>query len=201
MTSLSTNFNVSPYFDDYNEDKDFYRILFRPSVAVQARELTQLQTILQNQIRRFGEHVFKDGSIVDGCGIIYRNKVSYISLADFFNTNTNMFVSDLNSSYVITNSQDSNVAVRASILIAKDGFESEYPNTNRLYLDYYYSGQNTSGGEQSEFLPGDTLYIYSSNQNRTNTLDSNNFVDSIETLATNGSFTSNGVSFCIQVTD
>ena len=201
MTTLSTNFNVSPYFDDYNEDKDFYRILFRPSVAVQARELTQLQTILQNQIQRFGEHVFKDGSIVDGCGIIYRNKVSYISLANFFNTNTNMFVSDLNSSYVITNSQDSNVAVRASILIAKDGFESEYPNTNRLYLDYYYSGQNTSGGEQSEFLPGDTLYIYSSNQNRTNTLDSNNFVDSIETLATNGSFTSNGVSFCIQVTD
>ena len=62
MTTLSTNFDVSPYFDDYNEDKDFYRILFRPSVAVQARELTQLQTILQNQIQRFGEHVFKDGS-------------------------------------------------------------------------------------------------------------------------------------------
>ena len=44
MTTLSTNFNVSPYFDDYDEDKDFYRILFRPSVAVQARELTSQQT-------------------------------------------------------------------------------------------------------------------------------------------------------------
>ena len=63
---LETNFNVSPYFDDYNENKNFYRILFRPSVAVQARELNQMQTILQKQIERFGQHVFKEGSIVLG---------------------------------------------------------------------------------------------------------------------------------------
>ena len=42
MASLDTNFNVSPYFDDYDTEKNFYRLLFRPSTAVQARELTQI---------------------------------------------------------------------------------------------------------------------------------------------------------------
>ena len=51
--SLVTNFFVDPYFDDFNEDKNFHRVLFRPSVAVQARELTQIQSILQNQIDRY----------------------------------------------------------------------------------------------------------------------------------------------------
>ena len=59
-----TDFNVSPYWDDFNIDNDFYRVLFRPGFAVQARELTTLQTILQNQIEQFGNHVFKEGSIV-----------------------------------------------------------------------------------------------------------------------------------------
>ncbi|MAB60542.1 MAG: hypothetical protein CMO46_08395, partial [Verrucomicrobiales bacterium] len=59
-------FNIEPYFDDYSEDKNFHRILFRPGYAVQARELSQIQSILQNQIERFGNHVFKDGSKVYG---------------------------------------------------------------------------------------------------------------------------------------
>jgi hypothetical protein len=61
---------VFPYHDDFNEDKNFHRILFRPGYGVQARELTQVQTILQNQIERFGNHVFTNGSPVTG-GDIY----------------------------------------------------------------------------------------------------------------------------------
>lgn len=61
-----TLFNVNPYYDDFNEDKKFLRMLFRPGYAVQSRELTQLQTVLQNQIERFGNHVFKDGSRIIG---------------------------------------------------------------------------------------------------------------------------------------
>jgi len=57
---------VAPYYDDFDESKNFYRVLFRPGYAVQARELTQLQTILQNQIERFGRHVFVNGSSVIG---------------------------------------------------------------------------------------------------------------------------------------
>ena len=61
---MATDFNVSPYYDDFNEDKNFHKVLFRPAYAVQARELTQLQTILQNQVQRFGQHIFKEGSQV-----------------------------------------------------------------------------------------------------------------------------------------
>ena len=62
--SAKTDFNVTPYWDDFDKDDNFYRVLFRPGFAVQDRELTQLQTILQNQIEQFGNHVFKEGSIV-----------------------------------------------------------------------------------------------------------------------------------------
>jgi hypothetical protein len=62
----------APYYDDYDENKDFHRILFRPGFAVQARELTQLQTILQKQIERFGKHIFKNGSVVLGGEITYQ---------------------------------------------------------------------------------------------------------------------------------
>ena len=72
----STLFNITPYFDDYDETKKFLRVLFRPGYAVQARELTQLQTILQNQIERFGNHIFQDGSKVYG-GEIATSKVRY----------------------------------------------------------------------------------------------------------------------------
>jgi len=64
--NLTTNFNVDPYYDDFDEEKNFHRILYRPGFAVQARELTQQQSILQNQIHRFGNHIFKDGSQVSG---------------------------------------------------------------------------------------------------------------------------------------
>ena len=64
--SLTTDFNVTPYYDDYTIDSNYYRILFKPGFAVQARELTQLQTILQNQVERFGRHVFVNGSSVIG---------------------------------------------------------------------------------------------------------------------------------------
>ena len=61
---MAIDFNTEPYYDDYNDSDQFYRILFKPGRAVQARELTQLQTILQKQIERFGKNVFKEGSLV-----------------------------------------------------------------------------------------------------------------------------------------
>ena len=59
-----TNLNVSPYFDDFNSSNDYHRVLFKPGYPVQARELTTLQSILQNQIEQFGTHFFKEGSKV-----------------------------------------------------------------------------------------------------------------------------------------
>ncbi len=59
-----TNLNVAPYFDDFDPSNDYHKVLFKPGYAVQARELTSLQSILQNQIERFGQHFFKEGEKV-----------------------------------------------------------------------------------------------------------------------------------------
>ena len=77
-----TDLNVSPYYDDYSDSKNFHRVLFKPSVAIQARELTQLQSILQAQIERFGNHVFKEGAIVMGARCTYDDKYFAVKVDD-----------------------------------------------------------------------------------------------------------------------
>lgn len=76
--SQKTDLNISPYFDDFDEDKNFYRVLFKPGYPVQARELTTLQSILQNQIESFGSHIFKEGSMVIPGSVTYDSQ--YFSL-------------------------------------------------------------------------------------------------------------------------
>ena len=66
-----TNLNISPYYDDFDKDDQFYKVLFKPGFPVQARELTTLQSILQNQLESFGTHMFKDGSMVIPGNIAY----------------------------------------------------------------------------------------------------------------------------------
>ena len=61
-----TDLNIAPYYDDFSEDKKFQKVLFRAGRPLQSRELTQSQTILQNQIERFGSHMFEEGSLVTG---------------------------------------------------------------------------------------------------------------------------------------
>lgn len=69
-----------PYYDDFDASKGFYRILFKPGVAVQARELTQLQTMLQAQIERHGSHIFQDGSVVLGGQTSYDFTLHYLRI-------------------------------------------------------------------------------------------------------------------------
>ena len=75
-----TNLNVSPYYDDFAESKDFHRVLFRPGFAVQARELTQLQSILQNQIEKHGRHMFKEGTVVIPGSVGFTNEFYAVKL-------------------------------------------------------------------------------------------------------------------------
>lgn len=81
---MSLNFNTEPYYDDFDEAKKFYRILYRPGFAVQARELTQMQTILQNQISRFGDHIFKEGAMVIPGQVSIDTKIQYVKLQSSF---------------------------------------------------------------------------------------------------------------------
>jgi len=81
---MTLDFNTDPYNDDYAESDKFYKILFRPSYPVQARELTQLQTILQTQIARHGSAIFKQGAmVIPGQTGIYNN-VSLIKLQNTY---------------------------------------------------------------------------------------------------------------------
>jgi hypothetical protein len=75
-------FNREPYFDDFDQEKNFYQILFRPSRAIQTRELNQLQTILGHQIEGIGDHLWKFGSMVRTGSVRFMNQVRYVRLKD-----------------------------------------------------------------------------------------------------------------------
>ena len=79
------DFNSEPYWDDFEasngaKDKNYMRVLFRPGYAVQARELTQIQSIIQNQLKNFADHIFKDGSPVYGGHITLDTDITYLKL-------------------------------------------------------------------------------------------------------------------------
>ena len=74
-SSLSTT-----YKDDFRDSDNYHRILFNSGVGLQARELTQLQTILQSQISRFGNNIFKEGAVVKPGGVNINPKYEFIKL-------------------------------------------------------------------------------------------------------------------------
>jgi len=80
MPKLTTDFNVSPYYDDFSESKKFFKILYRPAFSVQARELSQMQTILQNQIEKLGDYNFSDGDRVSGGEISLNTDINSLQL-------------------------------------------------------------------------------------------------------------------------
>jgi hypothetical protein len=82
---MTTTFNYDPYFDDFDEDKNFMRVLFKPGYSVQSRELTQLQTILSDQIEKFGNHIFKSGSPIIGGKISLDDRAYYLVLNSQYN--------------------------------------------------------------------------------------------------------------------
>jgi len=82
-------FNINPYYDDYDPAKSFLRVLFKPGYAVQARELTQIQSILQDQVSKVGDHLFKDGSRIVGGAISVRN-TNYLMVQPNTNGLTNI---------------------------------------------------------------------------------------------------------------
>ena len=75
-----TGLNISPYYDDFDEIKNFYKVLFKPGFPVQARELTTLQSILQNQVESFGNNIFKEGSMVLPGAVTFDDDFSAVKL-------------------------------------------------------------------------------------------------------------------------
>jgi hypothetical protein len=79
------NFNVDPYRDDFDPSKHFHRILFKPGRAVQARELTQSQTILQDQISKFASHLFTQNTPISGGHVTVNANCYYLKLNRTYN--------------------------------------------------------------------------------------------------------------------
>ena len=137
--TLSTNFNVAPYYDDFSEDKNFHRILFRPGLAVQARELTQMQTIMQNQIDRFAEHIFKEGSTVKGLESNYDVFYNYVKLRNDNSTGTSVTVSNFSDRLV----KGTTSGVIAKVINVNDGSEANTPNFKTLFVKYIAANSTT----------------------------------------------------------
>ena len=152
--ALETDFNVSPYYDDYSESKDYHKVLFKPAVALQARELTQLQTILQNQVEKFGQYVFKEGSIVKGCVFNFRENIDYVKLLDKTIAGTDLNVALISAGDYIRG-QNANLVSR--VVDKESGLESQNPDLNTLFFNYLNSDDTTT-----EYSNGEILEVYAS---------------------------------------
>ena len=133
MSDITNNFNTDPYYDDFSESKGFLRMLFRPGYAVQARELTQLQTILQNQISRFADHTFENGSMVMG-GEVSENYVNYARVTGVSGVN---YITDLIGLDIRDGISGHSTA---KIIHAENGFTAGSGDSNAVIFFNYVSG-------------------------------------------------------------
>lgn len=153
--TLETDVSRKPYFDDFNEEKNFHQVLYRPTVAVQARELNQMQSILQDQINKFGSHIFKEGSVVEGCAFTFDSTLDYVKIRDNFANN-----------FAISNIQDINDKIirnqnglDAIVVDTVGGFQSQDPDLNTLYIKYLNASTFSNGSVQSAFANGENLQV------------------------------------------
>jgi len=148
------DFNQSPYFDDFDEDKQFYKVLFKPGVAVQTREVNQLQSILQNQITKFGNHVFKDGSMVIPGQVNYNSRANFVKIAAI-----NLGIEPLTyleGKILTTSSTGDDAAVEASVFKVVEATDTD-PIT--LIVLYKSANQDAFGNDETLFLANATLYV------------------------------------------
>jgi len=92
--TLLSQISNSPYFKKF-DSKVFSKILFKPGYPLQSVELIELQDILQEQIRRFGNHTFKDGSIVTSSGGIDTYDCRLFELDEYANETPNVSETDV----------------------------------------------------------------------------------------------------------
>ena len=137
-----TDFNVSPYYDDFTESKKFHRVMYRPAFAVQARELTTQQSILQNQIERFGDHMFEHGAMIIPGAISFDFRYYAIKLTSFTGTLTNY------NGNTVTGGTSGVVADVVGVS-ATDGTD---PDT--LFVKYRNSG---TANDADTFTDGETI--------------------------------------------
>ena len=146
-----TNLNVSPYFDDFDPDNDFHRVLFKPGYPVQARELTGLQSMLQNQIEKFGKHFFKEGAKVIPGNTGYTQLFYCVQLNNTFQGVPVAAYADQLIGTKITGKTSGVTAVVDTILYSQDS------ERNNLTLYVNYLSSNTQNNSTQTFSDGEEL--------------------------------------------
>ena len=146
-----TNLNVAPYFDDFDATNDYHKVLFKPGFPVQARELTTLQSILQNQIEKFGQHFFKEGSKVIPGNIGYSQIYYCVQLENTFQGVPVAAYVDQLVGTKITGQTSGVTAFVDSVILPED---SERGNLT-LYINYLTS--STSNNSTQVFSNGESL--------------------------------------------
>ena len=149
----NTNLNIAPYFDDFDKDKNFYRVLFRPGYPIQARELTTMQSILQNQVESIGTHFFKEGAMVIPGQIGYDLNVQAVILQQsFLGVDVETYRTQLNGQII----EGITTGVKAKVLYSIPSTESERGYIT-LYVKYIDSGDTTSSESLKGFQPNEQL--------------------------------------------
>jgi hypothetical protein len=154
-----TNLNINPYYDDFNKDNNFYKVLFKPGYPVQARELTTLQSILQNQIESFGSHIFKEGSMVIPGNINYDSEYYSIRLnPEHLGIPVSLYAEQLVGKRLT--GQDSGI----TIVVDKYSLPSDSEEITDLTLFVKYLGSgpdnNVSTLNDGEFLITEESFVY-----------------------------------------
>jgi hypothetical protein len=141
-----------PFYDDYDENKQFYNILFRPKYAVQTRELNQIQTMFQKQIERLGDHLFEDGSIVIPGEVSYDLNYSYATVSMTLPSDFSNFTQFVKDNEVLLRGPDTGLIARVVNFVASDGTD---PDT--MYLMYLNGGTDK---KTSTFPANENVKVY-----------------------------------------
>ena len=178
-----TDLNVSPYYDDFDNNDNFHRVLFRPGFAVQARELTTLQSILQNQIEKHGRHFFKEGSMVIPGQITFTNKYYAVKLQSTFNSGA---IAGYLSSYVGSIITGSISGITARVVGFADATSTDSPTLYVKYLTTATQNANATGSTGASIANSTVEFVNGESLAADKTISSLNAGASSSTLLTTG---------------
>ena len=148
----NTNLNVSPYFDDFDKFKNYNKVLFKPATPIQARELTTLQSILQNQIEQFGKHFFQEGSVVIPGQIAYDSQYTSVQIDD---SHLGIPVSNYINNFIGKQIKGETSGVTAKIENIISPFDTNEVSNYTVYIKYQKSSD--SDFTTKTFVNGENL--------------------------------------------
>jgi hypothetical protein len=150
--ALNTNLNTPPYYDDFVSNNDYYMTLYKPGVAVQARELNAQQSVMYDQFKKFGDNVFVAGTIISGCNMSFHNNLNYVKLQDNYANGFPLTIGALNGFTALSTS-----GLNAYIFQSQQGFVVNSPNLNTIFVKYLNSATNTA---IKTFQPDEVLTVF-----------------------------------------